>query len=171
LALLGRGGYGEVYLTRKIDTGEILALKRMKKSKFTEKNEVLRVLKEREVMVKSRSPWLARLKYCFQTQTHLYMAMEYIPGGDLKNLLDHFGAVPEDEARFYIAEMILAVDDLHKLGYIHRDLKPDNFMIDKSGHLKLIDFGLSKDGWKQKFSKASIKFLVRHTLTRLPVLF
>jgi hypothetical protein len=75
LALLGRGGYGEVYLCRKIDTGEVLALKRMKKSRFTEKNDVLRVMKEREVMVKSNSPWLARLKYCFQTDTHLYMAM------------------------------------------------------------------------------------------------
>lgn len=75
LALLGRGGYGEVYLCRKIDTGEVLALKRMKKARFTEKNDVLRVMKEREVMVKSNSPWLARLKYCFQTETHLYMAM------------------------------------------------------------------------------------------------
>lgn len=75
LALLGRGGYGEVYLCRKIDTGEVLALKRMKKSRFTEKNDVSRVMKEREVMVKSNSPWLARLKYCFQTETHLYMAM------------------------------------------------------------------------------------------------
>lgn len=84
---------------------------------------MLRVLKEREVMVKSDSPWLARLKYCFQSDTHLYMAMEYIPGGDMKNLLDHVGVLPEENARFYFAEMLLAVADLHKLGYIHRDLK------------------------------------------------
>lgn len=142
LSRLGKGGYGDVYLSRKIDTGEILALKRMKKSRFTDRNEVHKVKQEREVMMKSNSSWLAKLKYCFQSSEYLYMAMEYIPGGDLKNLLDQLGSLPEDNARFFFAEMLLAVDDLHKMGYIHRDLKPDNFMIDRTGHIKLIDFGL-----------------------------
>jgi serine/threonine protein kinase len=158
LARLGKGGYGQVYLCRKVDTGEILALKQMKKSRFTDKNEVHRVKKEREVMTKTNSIWLARLKYCFQSQHYLYMAMEYIPGGDLKTLLDHMTALDETDAKFLFAEMMLAVDALHQLGYIHRDLKPDNFMIDKNGHLKLIDFGLSKEGFSEKLNTSrSIK--------------
>jgi len=152
LARLGKGGYGQVYLCRKVDTGEILALKQMKKSRFTDKNEVHRVKKEREVMTKTNSIWLARLKYCFQSQHYLYMAMEYIPGGDLKTLLDHMTVLEEADARFLFAEMLLAVDALHQLGYIHRDLKPDNFMIDRNGHLKLIDFGLSKEAVSEKLN-------------------
>lgn len=152
LAMLGKGGYGQVYLCRKVDTGEVLALKQMKKSRFTDRNEVHRVKKEREVMTKTDSIWLARLKYCFQSQHYLYMAMEYIPGGDLKTLLDHMTVLDETDAKFLFAEMALAVDALHQLGYIHRDLKPDNFMIDRNGHLKLIDFGLSKEGFSEKLN-------------------
>lgn len=152
LARLGKGGYGQVYLCRKVDTGEVLALKQMKKSRFTDRNEVHRVKKEREVMTKTDSIWLARLKYCFQSQHYLYMAMEYIPGGDLKTLLDHMTCLDEMDAKFLFAEMALAVDALHQLGYIHRDLKPDNFMIDRNGHLKLIDFGLSKEGFSEKLN-------------------
>lgn len=165
LARLGKGGYGDVYLCRKIDTGEILALKRMKKSLFIDRNEVHRVKQEREVMAKSNSQWLAKLKYCFQSNDYLFMAMEYIPGGDIKSLLDHMECLPEESAKFFFAEMLLAVDALHQLGYIHRDLKPDNFMIDKSGHLKLIDFGLSKEGFKKKFARSSLRELVRREST------
>jgi len=102
-------------------------------------------------MLKSESPWLIKLKYSFQSEKFVYLAMEFVPGGDMKNLLDHVGCFAESHARFYFAEMVLAVRDLHKLGYIHRDLKPDNFMISRSGHLKLIDFGLSKDGHSHKY--------------------
>eukprot|EP01121_Diplochlamys_sp_Union-15-3_P010619 TRINITY_DN2998_c0_g1_i3.p1 TRINITY_DN2998_c0_g1~~TRINITY_DN2998_c0_g1_i3.p1 ORF type:complete len:130 (+),score=14.90 TRINITY_DN2998_c0_g1_i3:38-391(+) len=102
-------------------------------------------------MVKSQSPWLISLKYSFQDEHHVYLAMEYVPGGDIKHLLDHVGCIREDAAKFFFAEMLLAVNDLHQLGYIHRDLKPDNFMVDKTGHLKLIDFGLSKDGLIQAY--------------------
>lgn len=165
LSKLGKGGYGDVFLCRKIDTGEILALKRMKKSRFTDRNEVHRVKQEREVMAKSNSQWLAKLKYCFQSNDYLFMAMEYIAGGDIKNLLDHVECLPEDSAKFFFAEMLLSVDALHQLGYIHRDLKPDNFMIDKSGHLKLIDFGLSKEGFKKKFARSSLRELRRREST------
>jgi cell cycle protein kinase DBF2 len=152
LALLGRGGYGEVYLARKMDTGEIVALKRMKKSRFTNINQVIRIHNERVVMSKTNSPWLAQLKYSFTNERYVFLAMEYIPGGDIKALLDHVGCFSEENARFYFAEMLLAVDDLHSMGYVHRDLKPDNFLVDRTGHLKLIDFGLSKEGLSQKYA-------------------
>mmetsp|Transcript_27355 Transcript_27355/g.30466 ORF Transcript_27355/g.30466 Transcript_27355/m.30466 type:complete len:516 (-) Transcript_27355:30-1577(-) len=158
LALLGKGGYGEVYLTRHRKTQEILALKKMKKSRFVAKNEVHRVKQERNIMVKTNSEWLTQLKYSFQDKANVYLAMEYIAGGDIKHLLDHVGCLPEDAAKFFLTEMFLAVNTLHKLGYIHRDLKPDNFMVDASGHLKLIDFGLSKQGMASSFyNSASFK--------------
>uniref|UniRef100_A0A6B2L619 non-specific serine/threonine protein kinase n=1 Tax=Arcella intermedia TaxID=1963864 RepID=A0A6B2L619_9EUKA len=152
LAVLGRGGFGEVYLARKCDTAEILALKKMPKKHFLQHNDLSKLKRERDVMMQNNSPWLINLKYSFQSETHIYLAMEFIPGGDMKNLLDHVGCFSEEHVRFYCAEMLLAVEALHKLGYIHRDLKPDNFLVDRTGHLKLIDFGLSKDGLVQKYS-------------------
>jgi len=89
---------------------------------------------------------LVRLHYSFRDEESLYLAMEYCPGGDLKKFLGVIGFFEEDEARIYFAEMIMGVYTLHQLGYIHRDLKPDNFLIDAGGHLKLADFGLSKAG-------------------------
>jgi serine/threonine protein kinase len=151
LAIVGRGGFGEVYLCQKRDTGEVLALKKLSKKHFIKKNNVWKLKRERDVMIKSHSPWIIKLKYSFQSDKFVYLAMEFVPGGDMKNLLDHVGCFAEPHARFYFAEMVLAVRDLHKLGYIHRDLKPDNFMVDRRGHLKLIDFGLSKDGHSIKY--------------------
>jgi serine/threonine protein kinase len=157
LSVLGRGGFGEVYLARKCDTAEILALKKMPKQNFLQHNDLSKLKRERDVMVQNNSPWLIDLKYSFQSETHIYLAMEFIPGGDMKNLLDHVGCFSEDHVRFYSAEMLLAVEALHKLGYIHRDLKPDNFLVDKKGHLKLIDFGLSKDLAQQYSSTFTLK--------------
>jgi serine/threonine protein kinase len=93
--------------------------------------------------------WIGQLKHSFQDTYHLYFVMDFHPGGDLKTLLKNIGSFSTEDARFYFCEMIISVALLHKLGYIHRDLKPDNFLIDKKGHLKLIDFGLSKSGAKQ----------------------
>jgi serine/threonine protein kinase len=157
LSVLGRGGFGEVYLARKCDTAEILALKKMPKQNFLQHNDLTKLKREKDVMVQNTSPWLIDLKYSFQSETHIYLAMEFIPGGDMKNLLDHVGCFSEDHVRFYTAEMLLAVEALHKLGYIHRDLKPDNFLVDKKGHLKLIDFGLSKDLAQQYSSTFTLK--------------
>jgi len=151
LALIGRGGYGEVYLCRKIDTREILVLKRMKKALYLTKNEVPRVQRERAVLSGSQSPWIIKLKYSFQDSEYLYLVMEYAAGGDLKTLLENLGHLEGDMAKFYFTEMLLCVEYLHGLGFVHRDLKPGNFVIDKTGHLKLIDFGLSKDGINSRF--------------------
>lgn len=151
LLVLGKGGYGCVYLSRKRDTGEIVALKKMNKEFVTNKNLVDAVQNERSVLVnaaQTKSPWLVRLHYSFHDQKHLWIAMEYVAGGDVRHLLDKVMCLVEADAAFYFAEMVTAVAALHQHGFVHRDLKPDNFLIDSAGHLKLADFGLSKKGAK-----------------------
>lgn len=99
---------------------------------------------ERDVLVKARNPWIVDLKYSFQDEKHLYLIMEFLAGGDLMTLLMRKDILSEDESRFYIAETILAIETVHNMNYIHRDLKPDNILLDKEGHVKLTDFGLCK---------------------------
>lgn len=80
---------------------------------------------ERDILTATKTPWLVRLLYAFQDAEHVYLAMEYVPGGDFRTLLNNSGVLKEEHARFYITEMFAAVNELHKLGYIHRDLKPE----------------------------------------------
>jgi protein-serine/threonine kinase len=116
----------------------------MRKEDMFQKNQVLHVRTEREIMITSNNPWVVSLKYSFQDDLYLYLVMDFLPGGDLMSLLIKKDIFTEDEARFYIAEIVLAIEALHNMGCIHRDLKPDNILIDKTGHIKLSDFGLSK---------------------------
>jgi len=146
LRKIGQGGFGAVYVCRKLDTREVLALKIVNKSLIWKKNKVTQMKNERDVLASHLTTWMVQLAYSFQDPHYCYLAMEYCPGGDLRHLLSALGYLEEHEARIYMAEMILAVFALHSLGYIHRDLKPDNFLVDSKGHLKLTDFGLSKDG-------------------------
>ncbi|CAE6499358.1 unnamed protein product, partial [Rhizoctonia solani] len=143
IAQVGQGGYGEVYLARKKETGEVCALKKMRKRTLHKMDEIRHVLVERDILTATKTPWLVRLLYAFQDPTCVYLAMEYVPGGDFRTLLNNSGVLKEEHARFYISEMIKAVSELHKLGYIHRDLKPENFLVDGTGHVKLTDFGLA----------------------------
>jgi serine/threonine kinase 38 len=99
---------------------------------------------EREVLVKAKNRWIVELKFSFQDELHLYLVMDFLPGGDLMTLLMRKDVLSEDESRFYIAQSILAIASVHKVNYIHRDLKPDNILLDKNGHVKLTDFGLCK---------------------------
>lgn len=94
-------------------------------------------------MAESESPWVVQLYFSFQDSNYLYLIMEYLPGGDMMSLLIKFDIFPEDMCRFYIAECILAIESVHKQGFIHRDIKPDNILFDAKGHVKLTDFGLS----------------------------
>ena len=144
LAIIGRGAFGEVHVCREIKTGDIVAIKKMKKEVLTQKNQVIHIRNEQLFMSKVKSPWIVELKASFQEDDYLYLVMEFLPGGDLMNLLIKKDILTEEEARFYIAELILAVDSIHKLDCIHRDIKPDNILIDKNGHIKLSDFGLAK---------------------------
>lgn len=146
IKLIGKGGFGEVYLVEHIEKQKKMALKVLDKRDVENETKMQQVLNERAVLVRSfKSPFLLSLSYCFQDENFLYFAMKYCPGGDLRALLSAIGAFEEEEARLYMAEMILSVGALHRLGYIHRDLKPDNFLIDDRGHLVLADFGLSKE--------------------------
>lgn len=108
------------------------------------KNQVGHVKAERDILATAANPWIVELKFSFQDEKNLYLVMEYIPGGDLMTLLMKKDILTEQEAKFYIAETIIAIDSVHKMNYIHRDLKPDNILLDKDGHIKLSDFGLCK---------------------------
>lgn len=144
LSIIGRGAFGEVRVVRAKENGEVLAMKKMNKSEMVYKNQVAHVRAERDVLATSENPWIVELKNSFQDEKYLYLVMEYLGGGDLMTLLMRKDILSEDESRFYIAETILAVESVHKMNYIHRDLKPDNILIDNSGHIKLSDFGLCK---------------------------
>ncbi|KAI1343403.1 kinase-like protein [Xylariaceae sp. FL0016] len=143
LTQVGQGGYGQVFLAQKKDTKEVCALKVMNKKLLFKLDEVRHVLTERDILTTANSEWLVRLLYSFQDDKSIYLAMEYVPGGDFRTLLNNTGVLSNRHARFYIAEMFCSVDALHKLGYIHRDLKPENFLVDSTGHIKLTDFGLA----------------------------
>ena len=144
IAIIGRGAFGEVHVCREKKTGQIVAVKKIKKEVLMMKNQVIHVRNEQLFMSKVKSPWIVELKASFQEGDYLYLVMEYLPGGDFMNLLIKKDILTEEEARFYTAELILAIESMHKLDCIHRDIKPDNILIDKSGHIKLSDFGLAK---------------------------
>jgi len=143
-AIIGRGAFGEVHVCREIKTDKIVAVKKIKKDLLAKKNQIIHVRNEQLFMSKVKSPWIVELKASFQEDDFLYLIMEFLPGGDFMNLLIEKDKLTEEEARFYIAELILAVESIHKLDCIHRDIKPDNILIDKDGHIKLSDFGLAK---------------------------
>jgi len=144
LKIIGRGAFGEVRVCRDRKTREVVAIKKMKKTEMIYKNQVAHVRAERDILAIASNPWIVELKCSFQDEKFLYLVMEFLQGGDLMTLLMEKDILSEDESRFYIAETILAVESVHKLDYIHRDLKPDNLLIGRDGHVKLSDFGLCK---------------------------
>ncbi|KAM9804701.1 serine/threonine-protein kinase LATS2 [Neosynchiropus ocellatus] len=139
---LGIGAFGEVCLTRKVDTGALYAMKTLRKKDVLNRNQVAHVKAERDILAEADNEWVVRLYYSFQDRDSLYFVMDYIPGGDMMSLLIRMGVFPEPLARFYIAELTLAIESVHRMGFIHRDIKPDNILIDLDGHIKLTDFGL-----------------------------
>jgi serine/threonine kinase 38 len=144
IKIIGKGAFGEVRICKYIPTGDVVAIKKMKKDEMHKKNQVLHVRAERDVLSQAKNQWIVELKFSFQDQKYLYLGMEYLPGGDLMTLLMARDILPEEDAKFYAAEMVLAIESVHEMNCIHRDLKPDNVLIDKEGHIKLSDFGLSK---------------------------
>ncbi|CAB9509233.1 Protein kinase C gamma type (Fragment) [Seminavis robusta] len=152
LAVVGRGAFGEVRLVRRKGkrddprTGQIYALKSMKKEMMVVKNQVNHVKAERDALATAdaNNRWLTVLHFSFFDETHLYMVMEFLPGGDLMSLLIREDTFSESVTLFFMAEAAQAIGSVHALGYIHRDLKPDNILVDAHGHLKLTDLGLCK---------------------------
>ncbi|XP_049870937.1 serine/threonine-protein kinase Warts [Pectinophora gossypiella] len=139
---IGVGAFGEVTLVRKIDTSHLYAMKTLRKADVLKRNQVAHVKAERDILAEADNEWVVKLYYSFQDKDNLYFVMDYIPGGDLMSLLIKLGIFEEKLARFYIAELTCAVESVHKMGFIHRDIKPDNILIDRDGHIKLTDFGL-----------------------------
>ncbi|GFR39844.1 hypothetical protein Agub_g340 [Astrephomene gubernaculifera] len=144
LSIIGRGAFGEVRIVREKSTSKILAMKKLKKSEMLKRGQVEHVKAERNVLAEVQNPYIVKLYYSFQDEDYLYLVMEYLPGGDTMTLLMRKDILTEEETRFYIAETILAIESIHKAGYIHRDIKPDNLLLSREGHVKLSDFGLCK---------------------------
>ncbi|KAE8667075.1 serine/threonine-protein kinase CBK1-like isoform X3 [Hibiscus syriacus] len=144
LTIIGRGAFGEVRLCREKKSGDIFAMKKLKKSEMLSRGQVEHVRAERNLLAEVASHFIVKLYYSFQDADYLYLIMEYLPGGDMMTLLMREDTLTETVARFYIAQSVLAIESIHKHNYIHRDLKPDNLLLDKNGHLKLSDFGLCK---------------------------
>jgi serine/threonine protein kinase len=146
------GAYGTVFLVRHKKTQEIYAMKVMRVADVMKKNSVHRVMSERAVLMSGISPFVANLYYSFRSNDNLYMVMEFVPGGDLESLLQKLGRLDEEAVKHYAAELIIAVQDVHSRGIVHRDLKPGNIALDRNGHLRLLDFGLSRVGFGQRSS-------------------
>ena len=144
LKVLGIGSYGKVMLVRKNETGELLAMKILKKEHLIQKNQVVHTMTERKVLETIHHPFIVNLKYAFQNPKKLYLLLEYCPGGELFFHLQKSGKFDEDRARFYAGQILLAIKELHKNDIIYHDLKPENILIDSEGYVKLTDFGSSK---------------------------
>uniref|UniRef100_A0A8D3CZ72 non-specific serine/threonine protein kinase n=1 Tax=Scophthalmus maximus TaxID=52904 RepID=A0A8D3CZ72_SCOMX len=138
--LIGRGAYGEVQLVRHKASHKVYAMKQLNKFEMIKRSDSAFFWEERHIMAFSNSPWVVQLCCAFQDDRHLYMVMEFMPGGDLVTLTMNYD-IPEKWACFYTAEVVLALNTIHSMGFIHRDVKPDNMLLDQHGHLKLADFG------------------------------
>lgn len=137
---IGRGAFGKVDLVRHKSNGQVYAMKLLSKSEMIKRSESAFYWEERFIMAHAVSDWIVKLHFAFQDEKYLYMVMDYMPGGDLVNLMSNFD-IPEKWAKFYCAEIVLAVDAIHQMGFVHRDVKPDNMLLDKHGHVRLADFG------------------------------
>ncbi|KAJ4929156.1 hypothetical protein JOQ06_004775, partial [Pogonophryne albipinna] len=154
LKVIGRGAFGEVAVVKVRNTDKVFAMKILNKWEMLKRAETACFREERDVLVNGNSQWITTLHYAFQDDNNLYLVMDYYVGGDLLTLLSKFeDRLPEEMAKFYLAEMVLAIDSVHQLHYVHRDIKPDNILLDMNGHIRLADFGsclkLMEDGTVQ----------------------
>ena len=153
---ISKGAYGSVFLSRKINTNDLFAIKIMKKDEMVSKNMVNHVLAERKVLSVLQSDFIVKMFFAFQSQNHLYLVMEYLNGGDLSSLLVNLNCFSLQMTLHYTSEIALALEYLHLQGIVHRDIKPDNILVDQQGHLKLTDFGLSSVDVQQLKRKKSV---------------
>ncbi|XP_063067075.1 citron rho-interacting kinase isoform X4 [Engraulis encrasicolus] len=141
-AVVGRGHFAEVRVVREKATGDIYAMKVMDKTSLRSQENLAFFEEERSILAVSSSPWIPQLQHAFQDQDSVYLVMEYLPGGDLMGLMNRYEEqFDEAMAQFYLAELVQAIHTVHLMGYVHRDVKPENVLIDRTGHIKLADFG------------------------------
>uniref|UniRef100_A0A672RHJ0 non-specific serine/threonine protein kinase n=1 Tax=Sinocyclocheilus grahami TaxID=75366 RepID=A0A672RHJ0_SINGR len=142
LKVIGRGAFGEVAVVKMKHTERVYAMKILNKWEMLKRAETACFREERNVLVNGDCQWITTLHYAFQDDNYLYLVMDYYVGGDLLTLLSKFeDRLPEDMAKFYVAEMVLAIHSIHQQRYVHRDIKPDNVLLDMNGHIRLADFG------------------------------
>jgi len=145
LSVIGRGYYGKVMLAQLNGTDKVFAIKSLQKSRLAELSAFDSVACERNILMKIKHPFIIQLCFAFQTPNKFYLGLEYAAGGELFYHMQKLGTIQIDNARLYIAEIALALEHMHKLGIIYRDLKPENVLLDSEGHIKLTDFGLAKE--------------------------
>ena len=150
--MVGKGSFGKVVQARKKDTGRIYAVKILVKKDIIERSELEHTLSERNILIQASSPFLVGLRHAFQTPTKLYLVLDYMHGGELFYHLQKEGTFSLERSKFYICELILALQHLHRYNIIYRDMKPENILLDSNGHIALADFGLCKEniGYNQK---------------------
>ena len=145
LSIIGTGFYGKVLLVEKIDTHENFAIKTIRKKKLRELDQASTIAVERSLLGSLKHPFIISLKFAFQTDFKFYLGLEYAAGGPLLDFLAKMTMIPIDNTKLYVAEIVLALEYIHKHHIIYRDLKSENVLIDETGHVKLTDFGISKD--------------------------
>eukprot|EP00296_Roombia_truncata_P007658 JP446106.1.p1 GENE.JP446106.1~~JP446106.1.p1 ORF type:complete len:503 (-),score=136.94 JP446106.1:90-1598(-) len=144
VSVIGRGAFGKVMLVRKLDNKKLYAMKVMHKAKLIKQKLVNQILDENNILRIIEHPYVVGLQFAFQTETEVYLVMDYINGGDMFGQMQKHRRFQPDAVRLYVAEMVLAFEHIHKQGIVYRDLKPENVLMDRDGHLRLTDFGLSK---------------------------
>jgi tRNA A-37 threonylcarbamoyl transferase component Bud32 len=155
MKVIGKGSFGKVFLVREKASKTIYAMKVLQKEYVIRKNQVEHTKTERNVLEKVNHPYIVGLNMAFQTPDKLFFVLDYCSGGELFFHLGKVGRFPEPRAKFYTAEIVLALEYVHSLGVIYRDLKPENVLLDSKGNVRLTDFGLSKEGVKDHSSGAN----------------
>lgn len=155
VSVIGKGSYAKVLLVRKLSTGDFYAMKILKKASVEQKKQENHVITERQILIEmNECPFMINFYHSFQSDTKLYFVLEYCPGGELFELLQKKRKFAEDQARFYSAQMVLALEFMHAKNIIYRDLKPENVLVDIDGYLKITDFGLSRMNVKEKEARS-----------------
>ena len=155
IKVIGKGSFGKVFLVRHKSLGTLHALKVLKKEFIIRKNQVEHTKTERSVLGYIHHPYVVGLTMAFQTHDKLFFVLDYCAGGELFFHLGKMGRFPEERAKFYAAQITLALEYVHTLGVIYRDLKPENVLLDEKGNIRLTDFGLSKENVRGHSSGAS----------------
>jgi serine/threonine protein kinase len=173
ISVLGRGSFGKILLCQSKFTHEFFAIKAVSKARLLSDVRMKLTLTERNVLIKIDHPFVVSLRFAFQSASKLYLGLEYASGGDLYTYMSKVGPLPLEHVRFYVAEIAVALEYIHSLGIIYRDLKADNIMLDAEGHIKITDFGLAKelpDGTTKSFC-GTTEYLAPELVNRQPYSF